>query len=152
MNPKVREALLYTGVNLSATIVDYIIFLTLTRNFGLPILQSVISYTIATFVNYGLTRTIVFRHGLSPKSEHRRFLEFVATNMVGLTITAVVIWVTVHEMGLRPFWGKTISVLICFVSLYYVRTRIVFGKKTDDEPVAPPNDATDRDFRNSRAG
>ncbi|WP_290985611.1 GtrA family protein [Hyphomicrobium sp.] len=130
MHPKLREFLLYTGVNLSATIVDYTMFLTLTHVFGWPILQSAISYTITTFLNYGMTRTFVFRHGLSPKKEHRRFLEYLGTNLIGLLITAVVIWVTVHEMGLKPFFGKTISVLTCFVSLYYVRTRIVFGKDT----------------------
>ncbi|WP_423415471.1 GtrA family protein [Hyphomicrobium sp. B1] len=152
MNPKVREALLYTGVNLSATIIDYIIFLTLTHAFGWPILQSVISYSIATIVNYGLTRTFVFRHGLSPKSEHRRFLEFLATNAVGLLITAVVIWLTVHEWGLKPFLGKTISVLICFVTLYYVRTQIVFGKDPDGQSASSPESGTGRTFRNSRAG
>jgi putative flippase GtrA len=131
MSRNVREALLYTSVNFSATVVDYILFLSLIHFFGWPILQSVISYAIATIVNYGLTRTFVFRHGLSPKSEHRRFLEFVATNLIGLLITAVVIWVTVHEMHLRPFAGKTISVLICFVSLYYVRTRIVFERSAE---------------------
>jgi putative flippase GtrA len=136
MNPKLLEALLYTGVNLAATFVDYAIFLTLTHAFGRPIVQSAISYTLTTFLNYWLMRTFVFRHGLSPKSEHRRFLEYVATNVVGLLITAVVIWVTVHEMNLLPVEGKTISVLICFVSLYYVRTRIVFGKHTDGQTVA----------------
>ncbi len=136
MNSNIREALLYTGVNLSATIVDYIVFLNLTHAFGLPILQSVISYTLATFVNYGLTRKFVFHRGLSPKSESRRFLEFVATNVVGLLITAVVIWVTVHEMNMPPIKGKTISVLICFVSLYYVRTRIVFKRHADGDAAA----------------
>lgn len=136
MNPKFREALLYTGVSLGATVIDYTIFLSLTHFFGWPILESVISYAFTTCVYYALTRTFVFRHGLSPKSEHRRFLEFVGTCIAGLVITAVVIWVTVHEMNLQPFEGKTISVLICYVSLYYVRTRIVFEKDTDEEAVA----------------
>ncbi|MBS0232442.1 MAG: GtrA family protein [Proteobacteria bacterium] len=152
MHPKVREVLLYTGVNLSATIVDYIIFLSLTHIFGLPILQSVIAYAIATIVNYTLTRKFVFHRDLFPKSEHRRFLEFVATNVVGLLITAVVIWITVHNMNLPPFEGKTISVLICFVSLYYVRTRIVFGRNTVG-PVGASSEAMQgAASRNSRAG
>lgn len=134
MHPKVREVLLYTGVNLSATIIDYTLFLSLTHFFGLPILQSVLAYAIATVVNYTLTRKFVFHSDLFPKSEHRRFLEFLATNMVGLLITAVVIWITVHNMRLPPIEGKTISVLICFVSLYYVRTRIVFGRATAGPP------------------
>lgn len=133
---KIREVLLYTGVNLSATILDTTVFLSLTHVFGRPIVQSVIAYAIATIVNYTLQRKFVFHRDLFPKSEHRRFLEFVATNIVGLLITATVIWITVHHLGLPPLEGKVISVLICFVSLYYVRTRIVFGKNTSETAVA----------------
>lgn len=133
---KIREVLLYTGVNLSATILDTTVFLSLTHVFGRPIVQSVIAYSIATIVNYTLQRKFVFHRDLFPKSEHRRFLEFVATNIVGLLITATVIWITVHHLGLPPLEGKVISVLICFVSLYYVRTRIVFGKNTSETAVA----------------
>lgn len=133
---KIREVLLYTGVNLSATILDTTIFLSLTHVFGRPILQSIIAYAIATVVNYTLQRKFVFHRDLFPKPEHRRFLEFVATNIVGLLITATVIWITVHHLGLPPLEGKVISVLICFVSLYYVRTRIVFGKNTSETAAA----------------
>jgi putative flippase GtrA len=56
--------------------------------------------------------------------------------LLGLVITALVIWVTVHEMNLPPIDGKTISVLICFVSLYYVRSRIVFSKDPNDAAIA----------------
>jgi putative flippase GtrA len=136
MHPKVSHALLYTGVNLSATIVDYIVFLTLTHFFGLPILQSAIAYSVATVMNYLLTRNFVFRHDMSHKTEHRRFVEFVAVALLGLVITAIVIWVTVHQMNLPPIDGKTISVLICFVSLYYVRSRIVFSKNPNDAAIA----------------
>jgi putative flippase GtrA len=136
MPPKIREVLLYTGVNLSATILDTTVFLSLTHVFGRPIVQSIIAYAIATVVNYALQRKFVFHRDLFPKSEHRRFLEFVATNIVGLLITATVIWITVHHLGLPPLEGKVISVLICFVSLYYVRTRIVFGKNTSETAVA----------------
>jgi putative flippase GtrA len=138
MRPNVRHALLYTGVNLSATIVDSIIFLTLTHVFGLPILQSVIAYSTATIVNFLLSRNLVFRHDMSHKSEHRLFMEFAAVAVLGLVITAVVIWLTVHEMHLLPIEGKAISILVSFVSLYYVRTRIVFSRNTKD--AAPPED------------
>ncbi len=136
MHPKVRHALIYTSANLSATIVDTIIFLTLTHLFGLPILQSAIAYSIATVVNFWLTRNFVFRHDMSHKTEHRLFMEFVAVAVLGLAITAVVIWLTVHEMHLRPIEGKVISILVCFVSLYYVRSRIVFSRNTKDGATA----------------
>lgn len=136
MHPKVRHALLYIGVNLTSTVVDYAIFLGLTQVFGLPILQSVIAYCIAMVVNYALTKNFVFVHDMSHKSQHRLFIEFAGTSFLGLLLTAGVIWLTVHEMNLPPIDGKTISVLICFVSLYYVRSRIVFSKNTNAPAVA----------------
>jgi len=143
MHPKVRHALLYTGVNLASTVVDFAIFLGLTHVFGFPILASVIAYCIAMVVNFALTTNFVFLHDMSHKSRHRLFMEFVATSLLGLLLTAAIIWLTVHEMNLLPVEGKTISVLICFLSLYYVRTRIVFSKNTNTpapavaEPASP---------------
>lgn len=145
MHRKVRHALLYTGVNLASTVVDYAIFLSFTHAFGLPILQSVIAYCVGMVVNYALTRNFVFVHDMSHKSQHRVFMEFAGTSLLGLLLTAGVIWLTVHEWNLPPVDGKTISVLICFVSLYYVRSRFVFSKNTkadasaDAEPPAGLN-------------
>jgi len=136
MNPKLRHALLYLGVNLSSTVVDYTIFLSLTYVFGLPILQSIIGYSIGMIVNYALTKKFVFVHDMSHKSNHRLFMEFAGTSFLGLLLTAGVIWLTVHEMNLPPIDGKTISILICFVSLYFVRSRFVFSKNTNAPPVA----------------
>jgi putative flippase GtrA len=136
MHANVRHILLYTGVNFSATIVDSIIFLTLTHLFGLPILQSAIAYSVATVVNFMLLRNFVFRHDMSHKTEHRLFVEFAAVAILGLVITAIVIWLTVHEMRLLPVEGKAISILVCFISLYYVRTRLVFSRNTKDVAAA----------------
>jgi putative flippase GtrA len=133
MSPKVNRFLRYTGVNLAATIVDYIVFLTLTDLFGVPIVQSIISYSIASTVNYWLSKRHVFVHDMSHKSEHRLFMEFLGTGVLGLALTAAVIWVTIHVMQLTPFEGKTISVVICFIVLYFVRSRLVFS----ENPNAP---------------
>lgn len=133
ISPKMQRFLRYTGVNLAATIIDYIVFLTLTDLFGLPIVQSAISYGIASTVNYWLSKRHVFVHDMSHKSEHRLFMEFLGTGMLGLALTAAVIWITIHLMRMTPFEGKSISVLICFIVLYFVRSRLVFSKN----PKAP---------------
>jgi putative flippase GtrA len=136
MDEKVYRFLRYTGVNLAATVVDYIFFLTLTHLFGLPIIQSIIAYSVALVVNYSLTKKLVFLHDMSHKSEHRLFMEFIGTGLLGLVLTAAVIWITVHEMNLPPVDGKTISVLICFVVLYVVRSRLVFNENAGNSVVA----------------
>jgi putative flippase GtrA len=131
MTPKVRRFLRYIGVNLASTVVDYAIFLTLSHAFGLPTVQSVIAYSVAIVVNYWLSKKFVFLHDMSHKSEHRQFMEFFGTGMLGLVLTAAVIWLTVDEMNLPPVDGKTISVLLCFVVLYFVRSRVVFTEKPE---------------------
>jgi len=136
MSPKVRRFIRYIGVNLASMAVDYAVFLTLTHLFGLPIIQSIIAYSVALAVNYSLTKKFVFVHDMSHKSEHRVLLEFIGTGMLGLVLTAGVIWVTVHLMTLPPADGKTIAVLICFVVLYVVRSRLVFSENTAIPAVA----------------
>jgi putative flippase GtrA len=129
MHPKVRHLLLYTGVNLVSAVVDYAIFLTLTDLFGMPILQSVFGYSTAVVVNYFLTKNFVFVRDMSHKTKHRLFMEFASTGFLGLVLTAFVIWITVHVLNMPPIDGKTVAVLMCFVVLYFVRSRIVFNER-----------------------
>jgi putative flippase GtrA len=135
-SPKIDRLVRYTGVNLASTVVDYTIFLTLTHIFGMPILESVIAYSVAVLVNYTLTKNFVFLGDMSHKSEHRLFMEFVGTGLLGLVITAAVIWFTIHVLALTPLAAKTISMLICFVVLYFVRSRLVFNENAGSSAVA----------------
>jgi putative flippase GtrA len=128
VSPKVQRLVRYTGVNVASTVVDYTIFLTFTHLFGAPILQSVIAYSVAILVNYALTKNYVFLGDMSHKSEQRLFVEFVGTGMLGLILTATVIWFAIHVMASTPIVAKTISMLICFVTLYFVRSRLVFNE------------------------
>ena len=73
---------------------------------------------------------------MSHKSEHRLFMEFVGTGLLGLVITAAVIWFTIHVLALTPLAAKTISMLICFVVLYFVRSRLVFNENAGSSAVA----------------
>jgi putative flippase GtrA len=135
-SPKIDRLVRYTGVNLASTVVDYTIFLTLTHIFGMPILESIIAYSVAVLVNYTLTKNFVFLGDMSHKSEHRLFMEFVGTGLLGLVITAAVIWFTIHVLALTPLAAKTISMLICFVVLYFVRSRLVFNENAGSSAVA----------------
>jgi putative flippase GtrA len=136
VSPKIDRLVRYTGVNLASTVVDYTIFLTLTHIFGMPILESAIAYSVAVLVNYTLTKNFVFLGDMSHKSEHRLFMEFVGTGLLGLVITAAVIWLTIHVLALTPLAAKTISMLICFVVLYFVRSRLVFNENAGSSAIA----------------
>lgn len=136
MQSKTEHLLRYTGVNIASTVVDYSVFLSLTHFFGMPVLQASVAYALAIVFNYSLTKRYVFVRDMSHKSEHRLFIEFFATGCIGLFLTAAIIWITVHTMALPPVEGKTVAMLICFVTLYFVRSRVVFNGAPVD-PSAP---------------
>jgi len=136
MQSKAGHLLRYTGTNLVSTAVDYALLLTLTHLFGMPVLQSAIAYSAGVVVNYALTKRYVFIVDTSHKSQHRLFMEFVATGFIGLLITAAVVWLSVNVLKIPAIEGKTVALLLCFVVLYFVRRHIVFTANPANSPAA----------------
>lgn len=128
---RLRRFLRYTGVNLVTVTLDYAIFLGLTHIYDMPTTASVIAYLAALVLNYWLSKRFVFGTDGSHKSDHRLFLEFTITGLLGLVITAAVTGLGVHYVGLSPAGAKTIAVLICFVVLYAIRSRLVFTPRVE---------------------
>jgi len=123
---RIRRLIRYGAVNVVSLAVDYAVFLPLTAVSGLPVLASVVSYGVAFSLNYVLSRHYVFRGDGAHKSERRLFSEFMATGVLGIALTAAVTGGAIHLVGLGPVAAKTAAVLICFVVLYIVRSRLVF--------------------------
>lgn len=128
---RVRRFLRYTGVNLVTVTLDYAVFLGITHAYGTPTRASIAAYMVALLLNYWLTKKFVFGTDGSHKSEHRLFIEFVITGLLGLVITAAVTGLGVHYAGFSPTKAKTIAVLICFVVLYAIRSRLVFTPRVE---------------------
>ena len=136
MQSKTVHLLRYTGTNLISTVVDFTLLLGLTHVFGMPVLQSAFAYSAGVVVNHWLTKRYVFIVDTSHKSQHRLFMEFVATGFIGLLITAAVVWLTVRVMKLPAIEGKTVALLLCFVVLYFVRRHIVFNENPANSSAA----------------
>lgn len=136
MQSKAGHLLRYTGTNVISTIVDYTLLLSLTHLFGMPVLQSTFAYSAGVIVNYWLTKRYVFIVDTSHKSQHRLFMEFVATGFIGLLITAAVVWLSVNVLKVSAVEGKTVALLLCFVVLYFVRRHIVFTANPANSPAA----------------
>ncbi len=136
MQSKTWHLLSYTGTNIASTVVDYALLLTLTHFFGMPVLQSAIAYSAGVIVNYWLTKRYVFIVDTSHKSQHRLFMEFVATGFIGLLITAAIVWLSVHVLKRPAIEGKTAALLLCFVVLYLLRRHIVFTANPENSTTA----------------
>src|SRR5262245_2856647 len=126
---RIRRFLRYTGVNLVTVTLDYAIFLSLTHLYDAPTRASIVAYGVALALNYWLSKRYVFAASLSHKSESRLMAEFVATGVFGLMLTAALTGLCVHALNLAPILAKTIAVLICFLALYIIRSRLVFTPK-----------------------
>lgn len=125
---RIRRLLRYTGVNLVSLVIDYGVFLGLMHLSGLPVLASVAGYAVAFSVNYKLSRWLVFAGDGAHKSDRRLFTEFMATGVLGIALTAMVTATGIHLLGLAPTIAKGAAMLICFVTLYVIRSRFVFTR------------------------
>lgn len=125
---RIRRLLRYTGVNLVSLAVDYAVFFSLLHALAMPVTASVLGYAVAFSLNYKMSRRFVFAGHGAHKSERRLFTEFMATGLLGVVLTATVTAAGIHLLGLAPTIAKTAAVLICFVVLYVIRSRLVFTR------------------------
>lgn len=123
---RVRRLLRYTGVNIVSVMVDYAIFLSLMPLLGMPVVASTIGHAVAFSLNYVLSRRLVFLTGGAQKGERRLFAEFMVTGILGLVLTAAVTAAGIYGLGLSPIVAKTMAMLLTFVTLYIIRSRLVF--------------------------
>lgn len=123
---RVRRLLRYAAVNILSLGIDYAVFFAALAATALPVVSSTLGYAVAFVVNYKLSRRFVFGTDGSHKGERRLFTEFMASGVLGLAVTATVTALCVHGLELTPTAAKTAAVLVSFVILYIVRSRLVF--------------------------
>ena len=92
----------------------------------MPVVASTIGHAVAFSLNYVLSRRFVFLTGGAQKGERRLFAEFMATGILGLVLTAAVTAAGIYGLGLSPIVAKTMAMLLTFVTLYIIRSRLVF--------------------------
>lgn len=130
LRQRVRRLLRYTGVNIVSVVVDYAIFLSLMPLLGMPVVASTAGHAVAFSLNYVLSRRFVFLDAGAQKGEQRLFAEFMATGVLGLALTAAVTAAGIYGLALEPIVAKTVAMLITFVTLYIIRSRLVFTPQT----------------------
>jgi putative flippase GtrA len=116
----------YAAVSVLALGLDFSVFLTLNSVIGHPTLSGVVGYASGIVLHYQLSRIFVFATAASAKSAHRRFVEFVASGLIGLAVTASVIAVATG-MGATPILAKVMAAGASFLGVYAIRRSIVFA-------------------------
>jgi putative flippase GtrA len=117
----------YSIVSAMALALDFAVFLGLNAAFGHATLAGVIGYGCGIVLHYFLSRHFVFNAMRSKKSAHRLFTEFVASGLIGLAVTAVVIAVATGPLGLSPIIAKILAAGGSFIGVFLIRRTVVFA-------------------------
>lgn len=117
----------YTAVSALALAVDFLVFLTLVGAVLQPSLAGAAGYGVGLAMHYALSVRYVFDAGTTGKSEARLFGEFIASGLIGMAITVLVIAVATDGIGLPPLLGKAAAVAASFLIVFLLRRSVVFA-------------------------
>lgn len=116
----------YALVSALALGLDFSVFLGLNSAIGHATISGVVGYACGIVLHYQLSRLFVFAPATSEKSAHRRFVEFIASGLIGLAVTAAVI-AAATAMGVGPVAAKIMAAGASFLGVYAIRRTIVFA-------------------------
>jgi putative flippase GtrA len=116
---------LFTGG--SAALIDWFIYWLLIYSFGFYYLvAAIISFTVATMVNYYLSANWVF-HNSSKYSRTSEIILVFMVSLVGLLINQVCLYLLVEVVFFHLMWAKVSSTGVVFFWNFYLRKRYIFS-------------------------
>lgn len=129
------EFLRYATVSGLSLALDIAAFFALTSGtFMSAALAGAVSCMIGLVLHYVLSVIFVFDAKATGKTQKRLMAEYGLTGAMGFGITLTSIFVTTDVVGAHAVIGKVVGVGLTFVTVYIVRSGIVFAR-------AAPHDA-----------
>ncbi|MGE0767389.1 MAG: GtrA family protein [Hyphomicrobiaceae bacterium] len=129
----------YAGASGVALAIDTGLFLVLIAISECPAtLAATIGYLTGVAVHYVLSVRYIFAAERTGKSHRRLIAEFLATGLLGLLLTVIVIRLTVDVGGLPPLLGKIVSSGTAFLAVYVARAGGVLAPSDDARAASPP--------------
>lgn len=111
----------------AALAIDWLTYL-LTAGIGLaPALAGVVGYATGMLAHYLLSILWVFDARASGKGQARLALEFVASGLLGLALTAATIALATSSLGLALVPAKLLAIAASFASVFLLRRMVVFA-------------------------
>lgn len=117
----------YAIVSALALGLDFLVFVTLVGAVLRPSLAGAAGYAVGLAMHYALSVRCVFDARTTGKSEARLFGEFIASGLVGMAITVLVIAVATDGIGLPPLFAKGAAVAASFFIVFLLRRTVVFA-------------------------
>lgn len=117
----------YAIVSIAALVLDFTVYISLTQADVSPTLAGIVGYSFGLLLHYTLSVRFVFDQRASDKSMRRTFAEFVISGLLGLVLTALVIWIATTFLGLPALIAKGVAVVASFLAVFAMRHTIVFA-------------------------
>ncbi|MET1046255.1 MAG: GtrA family protein [Hyphomicrobium sp.] len=117
----------YSAVSVVALATDIAIYSGLCELAVNAMAASIVGYAAGMLTHYLLSSIFVFDIAHAQKSASRRFVEFSASGLLGLLLTATVIGVLTHHFAAPPIVAKAVAVIVSFFAVFLVRRSIVFA-------------------------
>jgi len=107
----VRQFVKFGIVGVTSTIIDWGIYLGLTRIFGLFYLMAkILSFSVAVLNSYIWNRRWTFRSNDPRKL--KQFIKFLTISIVGLVLNSTIMFLAVDHLKLHDIWGLVLATAI----------------------------------------
>lgn len=116
----------YFAVGGVSAAVDFCIFGLLVYGLGTPwFWAALVSFLLATTVNYILSVRHVFESGVRFKKHHEISLVFVVSS-IGLAVNQFVLYVGIEQLALYPLLAKVMATGMVFFWNFLARSKFIF--------------------------
>jgi putative flippase GtrA len=117
----------YGVVSVGALAADFSVYIALFSAAVAASLAGVAGYAVGMVVHYFLSSRFVFKTQGSRKSERRRFVEFLLSGLVGITLTGFIIAIATGAFGVAPIAAKIVAASVSFAAVFAIRRSVVFA-------------------------
>lgn len=117
----------YGVVSIAALAADFSVYIALFSAAVAASLAGVAGYAVGMVVHYFLSSRFVFKTQGSRKSERRRFVEFLLSGLVGITLTGFIIAIATAVFGVAPIAAKIVAAAVSFAAVFAIRRLVVFA-------------------------
>ncbi|MCQ2506770.1 MAG: GtrA family protein [Lachnospiraceae bacterium] len=128
---KYKTQILYLIFGGLTTLVNWIVYFSLTRGFGLEeMLTNVIAWAAAVLFAFLTNRTLVFNASVAGvKAFIFQMIMFFAGRLVTLGLEEAIMWLLYVKLGINDIIVKVIAAIVVVVTNYFISKLVVFRKK-----------------------
>lgn len=110
----VRQFVKFGIVGVTSTIIDWGIYLLLTRIFGVFYLMAkILSFAVAVLNSYIWNRRWTFRS--NDPAKLRQFIKFLTISIVGVVLNTLIMYIAVDKIKLHDIFGLVLATAIVMI-------------------------------------